>query len=115
MARLYQQTDFAVADKGKRLIVVVCVLADRIGTEHQTETAGVVGRFGGEGVCWRSQKVHIRASEVINKVQIVHLHALGIHREGVFPVLRGLEIDGYLICCAPSSMTNCDGCRIPMP
>ena len=44
------------------------------------------------------EQVHIRARHIINKVQIAHLHAFGVHREGVGAVLLRLEIHRNLVC-----------------
>ena len=37
------------------------------------------------------QQIHICARQVVNQVQIGHLHAFWVHREGVGAVLGGLE------------------------
>ena len=93
--------DVAIADEGKIPTGFASVPACG---KHQTKSRSIVRRLGSEGVRgWslslsKGQQVHIRASQVVNQVQIVEFHVLRIEGNGVFAILRGLEIDGNLVC-----------------
>ena len=48
-----------------------------------------------EAVARSLQQVNVSARHLINKVQIVHLHAFKVEAEGVFTVLIGLEVQRH--------------------
>ena len=86
--------DIAVADEGEGLIVAVSVLAD--GREHYTEARGVVRCFGGEGVAWQSQQIHIFASHIVNQVEVAERHVLAAEAQCILAVFLGFEVEGHL-------------------
>ena len=90
---LVANDELAVAEEGEGLIATVCIPVG--GNEHQLEAALVVRRLGIEGVARRGQQVYIGAGHVIDEVEVVHFHVLGVDREGVLAVLVGAEVDGH--------------------
>ena len=66
-----------------------------LGGEDKAEARGVVAGLRGKGIGWHLQQVDVGTSHIINKVQITHLHALGIDRNLVSAVLLGLEIQRH--------------------
>ena len=64
--------------------------------KHQLETALVILGSSLEAVARSLQQVNVSTCRIINKVQIVHLHAFKVEAEGVFIVLLGLEVQWHL-------------------
>ena len=67
-----------------------------VALEHQAEAVGVVACAGLEGVARGLEQVDVHAGHIVDEVEVIHLHVLGLHGEGVGAVLAGLEADGHL-------------------
>ena len=85
------EDDGSVADEGEVVTHVIAALS----AEHQAEAAFVVVALGIEGIARGGDQIYIGTRDVINKVQIIHLHVLGVDADGVGAIFGSLEVDWH--------------------